>query len=140
MRSTARAADHVQRSKRAGREGGSAVVDFVLVSAVVSLLFVSALQVALTLHVRNTLIACASEGARFGARVGSGPEAGANRTRGLIASSVSSRFARDVSAQVRVEDDVQVVEVRVRAPLPVLGPLGPGDGFDLVGRAFLETQ
>lgn len=116
------------------------MVDFVLVSAVVSLLFVSALQVGLTLHVRNTLVACASEGARLGARVGSSPEAGAVRTRGLITQSVSSRFAQDVSAQVVVEGDLQVVEVRVRAPVPVLGPLGAGDGFDLVGRAYLESQ
>ncbi|SDP24210.1 hypothetical protein SAMN04489867_1834 [Pedococcus dokdonensis] len=114
--------------------------DFVLTSVLVSLLFVAALQVGLTLHVRNTLLACASEGARFGAREGSGPQEGAARTRSLIASSVSARFARDVSAQVRVEGDVRVVAVRVRAPLPVLGSWGPDDGFDLVGRAFLEAQ
>ena len=39
-----------------------------------------------------------------------------------------------------VDGGVQVVAVRVRAPLPVLGPLGPDGGFDLVGRAFLEAQ
>ena len=31
-------------------------------------LFVAVLQVGLTLHIRNTLISCASEGARLGAR------------------------------------------------------------------------
>jgi hypothetical protein len=39
----------------------------------------------------------------------------------------------------RVEMTTRVV-VRVRAPLPVLGPFGPGSGLDLVGRAFLEQQ
>lgn len=121
-------------------DSGSAVTDFVLVSALVSILFVAVIQVGLTLHVRNTLISCASEGARLGAREGSSPEEGATRTRELIAASVSSRFAQDVSADVTVLGGVQVVEVRVRAPLPVFGPLGPDDGFDLVGRAFLEEQ
>jgi hypothetical protein len=35
---------------------------------------------------------------------------------------------------------VRVVEVRVAAPVPVLGLLGPADRLDVVGRAFLETQ
>ncbi|GAA2169261.1 hypothetical protein GCM10009845_35110 [Pedococcus bigeumensis] len=121
-------------------ESGSAVADFVLVSALVSVLFVAILQVGLTLHVRNTLISCASEGARLGARAGSSPQEGAARTRDLISASLSSRFAGDVSADVTVDDGVLVVAVRVRAPLPVLGPLGPDDGFDLVGHAFLEAQ
>lgn len=132
------------RAGRAGRadraDSGSAVVDFVLVSALVSVLFVAVLQVGLTLHVRNTLISCASEGARLGAREGSSPVAGAARTRDLITASLSSRFAQDVSADVAVDEGVQVVMVRVRAPLPVFGPFGPHEGLDLVGRAFLEVQ
>ena len=116
------------------------MVDFVLVSALVSVLFVAVLQVGLALHVRNTLISCASEGARLGARADSSPGAGAARTRELITASLSARFAQDVTADVVLDGDVQVVAVRVRAPLPVLGPLGPDSGFDLVGRAFLERQ
>ena len=46
------------------REAGAAVADFALVSGLVSLLFLAVLQVGLALHIRNTLIACASEGAR----------------------------------------------------------------------------
>ena len=42
------------------------MADFVLVSGLVSLLFLAVLQVGLALHIRNTLIACASEGARYG--------------------------------------------------------------------------
>lgn len=128
------------RAPRRRLESGSAVVDFVLVSALVSVLFVAVLQVGLALHVRNTLISCASEGARLGARADSSPGAGAARTRELITASLSSRFAQDVTAEVVLDGDVQVVAVRVRAPLPVLGPLGPHSGFDLVGRAFLERQ
>lgn len=123
-----------------GREVGSAVADFAMVSALVSVLFIAVLQAGLALHVRNTLISCASEGARLGARADGDPAQGAARTRELIARSLSPRFARGVSASVTVADGVQVVSVRVVAPLPVLGPLGPDGGFDVVGRAFLESQ
>jgi hypothetical protein len=116
------------------------VADFVLVSGLVSVLFVAVLQVGLALHVRNTLISCAGEGARLGARAGSSPDVGAARTRELIAASLSSRFAQDVSATVEGDGGVEVVVVRVRAPLPVLGPFGPGSGLAVVGRAFLEQQ
>jgi hypothetical protein len=121
-------------------EAGSAVVDFVLVSVLVSVLFLAVFQVGLALYVRNTIVSCASEGARLGARAGADPGEGAARTRELIDASLSARFAQDVSAQVMDAGGVQVVSVRVRAPLPVLGPFGPDSGFDLVGRAFLERQ
>lgn len=125
---------------RGRSETGSAVVDFVLVSVLVSVLFIAVFQVGLALHIRNTIISCASEGARFGARADVEPGVGAARTRELIDASLSARFAQDVSAEVVDAGGVQVVSVRVRAPLPVLGPFGPDSGFDLVGRAFLERQ
>lgn len=121
-------------------EAGSAVVDFVLVSVLVSVLFLAVFQVGLALYVRNTLISCASEGARLGARADAEPGDGAARTRELIDASLSARFAQDVSVEVVDAGGVQVLSVRVRAPLPVLGPFGPDSGFDLVGRAFLERQ
>jgi hypothetical protein len=111
-----------------------------MVSALVSVLFVAVFQVGLALYIRNTLISCASEGARFGARADADPAQGVARTQELIDASLSSRFAQDVTAQVVEADGVQVLSVRVVAPLPVVGPLGPDSGFDLVGRAFLERQ
>lgn len=111
-----------------------------MVGGLVTLMFVALVQVGVALHVRNTLIACASEGARFGARADVDPGLGAQRTRDLIDSSLSHRFARDVSVAVVDVDGVQVVRVRVVAPLPVLGPLGPDGALDVEGRAFLERQ
>jgi hypothetical protein len=55
-------------------ERGSAVVDFVLVLVVLVPLFLGIVQVALVLHVRNTLTAAASEGARYGATVNRPPD------------------------------------------------------------------
>ena len=50
------------------RESGSAVADFAMVAGLLSLLFLAVFQLGLALHIRNTLISCASEGARYGAR------------------------------------------------------------------------
>jgi hypothetical protein len=111
-----------------------------MVSGLVALLFVAVFQVGLALHIRNTLIACASEGARLGARADADPADGAERARELIAASVSEDFARGVSARVEENGGVQVVSVTVVAPLPVLGPLGPDGRLRVTGRAFLESQ
>ena len=59
---------------------GAAVVDFVLVLVVVVPLFLGILQVALVLHVRNTLTAAAGEGARYAATVDRPLQAGEERT------------------------------------------------------------
>ncbi len=123
----------------ADAERGSAVVDFVLVSALVTMLLVAVLQLAVTLHVRATLIDCAAEGARYGALVGSSPSVGAQRTRDLISASLSAGYARDVAARHATVAGARVVEVAVRAPLPVLGLLGPSGVLDVTGRALDEA-
>ncbi|WEV79782.1 TadE/TadG family type IV pilus assembly protein [Janibacter cremeus] len=112
-----------------------------MTSALLMFVFLAVLQLGLALHVRNTLISCAAEGARYGAREGATPEQGAGRARELISRSLSSRFAGGVSASVQtIGADVRVVVVDVSAPLPVVGPLGPGGGLEVRGRAFEEQQ
>ena len=61
------------------RESGSAVADFAMVAGLLSLLFLAVFQLGLALHIRNTLIACASEGARYGARADATPGDGEAR-------------------------------------------------------------
>ncbi len=53
-----------------------------------------------------------------------------------------SRRATPASVTTReaVVDGVRVIEVRVVAPVPVIGLLGPDDRLDVVGRAFVESQ
>lgn len=121
-------------------ERGAAVADFTMVSVLVVALFLAVFQLGLALHTRNTLISCASEGARLGARADAVAGQGVSRTQALISSSLSPRYARDVTSRETVVAGVRVVEVRVVAPVPVLGLFGPGDRLDVVGRAFLERQ
>ncbi len=121
-------------------ERGAAVADFALVSGLLALFFMAVVQLGLALHIRNTLVSCAAEGARYGARLGSSPSAGAQRARELISRAVTARYAQAVTADVESVNGVRVVVVRVAAPLPVIGPLGPDRRLDVVGRAFLESQ
>jgi hypothetical protein len=121
-------------------ECGAAVADFAMVSVLVVVLFLSVVQLGLALHTRNTLISCASEGARLGARADAVPGQGASRTEALISQSLSPRYARRVSTREAVLDGVRVIEVRVVAPVPVIGLLGPDDRLEVVGRAFVESQ
>lgn len=111
-----------------------------MVSGLVSVLFLAVFQVGFALHVRNTLISCASEGARLGARADATPADGMARTRDLIDASLSSRFAQQVAADVEDVEGVRLVAVHVSAPLPLVGPFGFGSDLHVVGRAFLEQQ
>ena len=126
-------------ARRARDERGAAVVDFVLVLVVVVPLLLGVLQVGLVLHVRNTLVAAASEGARYAATVDRPPEAGAERTRAQIRGALADRFARRVTARDVVVDGVPGVRVDVRAEVPPLGLWGPAVRLELSGHAVEEV-
>lgn len=119
-------------------ERGSAVVDFALVGGLVTLVFAGVLQLTLAQHVRNTLVDCAAEGARYAALADRTPEDGIERTRLLIDGALSSAYAQDVTARRTVVDGLDVVEVRVVAPLPVAGLLGPAGSLTVAGHALVE--
>jgi len=127
-------------AKKHDRESGSAVADFAMVSGLLSLMFLAVFQLGLALHIRNTLISCASEGARYGARANATPQDGVARARQLIRASLSDRYADNVTATATTVDGIQVLQVRIQAPLPVLGPLGPDRVLSVQARAFLESQ
>lgn len=130
----------MRRCPRSGArdEGGAAVVDFVLVSMVLVPLVLGLVQVGLVLHVRNTLTAAATEGARYGATVDRGPEQAATRTRLRIDEALAARFAEDVTARSAVVDGIETVQVRVRARVPALGLWGPAVALDVEGHAVEE--
>jgi Flp pilus assembly protein TadG len=129
-----------RRTPRAARsDDGAAVVDFVLVGVLLTLLFVALLQLGLALHVRNTLTAAAAEGARYGANADRVPADGAAITRRMIRDSLADSFADDVTAATETVDGVPTVVVRVRARLPVIGLLGPARSLSVQGHALDEA-
>ena len=120
------------------RDPGAAVVDFVLVGALLTFVFLGVVQLATVLHVRNTLVDCAAEGARYGALADRTPEQGAQRARDLIVTALSPRYAERVSARTARVAGLETVEVTVEAPLPVIGLLGPADRLTVQGHGVLE--
>jgi Flp pilus assembly protein TadG len=120
-------------------ERGSAVVDFVLVLVVVVPLFLGIVQVALVLHVRNTLTSAASEGARYAATADRPLRAGVERTRQQIEGAVAARFATDVTAHIDMIGDAPGVRVDVVADVPPLGIWGPAVRVVVSGHAVEEV-
>jgi Flp pilus assembly protein TadG len=121
-------------------DGGSAVVDFTLVGILLTFLFLALLQLGLALYVRNTLVASAAEGARYGANADRTPSDGAGVTRRLIRVSLADSFADDVTSGTETVDGVLTVVVHVNARLPVFGLLGPPRAISVRGHAFEEGQ
>lgn len=117
---------------------GAAVVDFVLVMVLLIPLFLGILQVALVLHVRNTITSAASEGARYGATLDRGPADGAARTRAQISGAISGRFAQQVSGRATTINGAPAVVVTVRAEVPALGIGGPAVRLNVAGHAVQE--
>lgn len=125
-------------TKRRSRDGGAAVVEFTLVSVVLIGLFLAILQIGLVLHVRNTLVACAAEGARHAANADRGLADGELRTSALIEESLSTRFGGGVSSRYVTTGGVQLVEIEVTTTLPLFGLLGVDRGITVTGHAVEE--
>lgn len=129
----------MKRSRRSRADDGAAVVDFVLVSLVLVPLVLGLVQVALVLHVRNTLTAAATEGARYAATVDREPADGVARTRQQISDAIADRFAGEITGADVDIDGVPTVEIRVRATVPALGLWGPGVDLEVSGHAVREA-
>lgn len=135
----------VQDRRRAGypprnqhSERGAAVVDFVMVGALATVFFLAIVQLALVLHVRNTLIDAAASGARYGTLADRGAGDARERTAQLIGVALTSDFARDVSTGEASYGGIRTLEVTVRAPLPVIGLIGPTGMLEVKGHAAFQ--
>jgi Flp pilus assembly protein TadG len=126
-------------TRRAQR--GSAPVDFVLVAGfLLTPLFLAVVQLALALHVRNTLVACAGEGARYAAAVDRSLADGIERTKACITTSLRASYAGHVSARIVGHGAARTIDVVVRAPLPVVAYAGPARALVIHGHALREMR
>ncbi len=123
---------------RLADDRGSAPVEFVLVSVLLTLVTLSVLQVAFALHIRTTLIDAAAEGARFAALADSSLPAGIERSRELITAALGESYAQSISAGTGAFSGHPVVIIKVRSPLPLIGMIGLDDTLEVSGRAALE--
>jgi len=108
--------------ERAG-DDGAAPVDFVLLAGLLTLLFLMIVQLGIALHVRNVLASAAAEGARYGANADFADHAGEAQTRTeyIIGRELSADFAHGVSTRLTQVAGQPVVEVDVKAGLPLVG-------------------
>ncbi|WP_366933859.1 TadE/TadG family type IV pilus assembly protein [Brevibacterium renqingii] len=130
--------EHTEHSGIDGPDSGSAVAEFVLVASLLALILAGALQIGLVIHVRNTVIDSAIAGARQASLADQSPRDGQRLTADLIRVSVGERYAQKVTVSTSQRGGAEIVEVRVRAPLPVLGLWGPAEVWDLRGRSLVE--
>ncbi|WP_082100284.1 TadE/TadG family type IV pilus assembly protein [Demequina maris] len=113
---------------------GSAVVELVLVAVLVVAVALGVLQLVLAAHLRSTLTACASEGARVAAVARQGDDAGAERA--VACADASLGIGAEV---VVVHEDVggrPGVRVTLTGDAPVL--LWTAGSVEGTGRALLE--
>ncbi|MCU1443482.1 MAG: pilus assembly protein [Cryobacterium sp.] len=110
-----------------------------MVVPLLTLLTLSVMQLGVAMHVRNTLLDAAAEGARYASLADNGLAEGQLRTRDLITAAIGPSYARDVSARYGTHAGHASAEISVRAPLPLLGLLGLDRGMEVVGHAAVET-
>jgi Flp pilus assembly protein TadG len=117
---------------------GSAAVEFTLVSALLVVLVTGVLQLALALHVRNTMISCVAEGARVAATDDRSLADGEDRSADMLRAALGD-YAVHVSATRGTVDAAPVVVVTAQAPVPVLGLWGFGS-MSVSVRALEEVD
>jgi hypothetical protein len=115
------------------------VVDFVLVLLVLIPLVIGILQLALVLHVRNTLASAAAEGARHAAVAGSSAPAGRAKIDELVGGALSEEFVRSVTVRPAEVGGAPGYEAVVEADIGLLGlkALG-GVQVRVAGHAIAE--
>lgn len=133
----------MSRRRHGDGEQGSAVVEFVLVGALSTVLALGVVQAALVLHTRNVLTASAGEAARYAAAADRSDADAVPAAHEIIARALSP----DVSARTMVDvgedadpSGLTLVRVHLRVPVPlVLMPMAAVT-VDTRGRAVKEGR
>lgn len=129
------------RRRRCRRsESGAAVVDFVMVLVLLLPIVLGVLQVALVMHVRNTLALAASEGARRAAVAGASPAEGVALARSQWQGAVSDDFVSGVRVEPVVVSGASGYRMVIAARVPALGLGGPAVEFTVSGSAVREPD
>ena len=117
---------------------GNAPVEFVLVSALLTVVVLALIQLSVVTHVRHTLIASAQEGARWASYHDTGWGDGVLLTRHLIATGLSEGYSQDVTITPGSVAGRPGVRVTVTAPIPTIGLWSPGGVMRVWADAPLE--
>ncbi|EON24950.1 TadE family protein [Nocardioides sp. CF8] len=114
-------------------------MDFVMILLVLLPLFAGLLQLALVLHVRNTLSSAAAEGARRAAVVGATADDGRAKAAEQIVGTLNEKFAQDIDIQGTTIGGAPAYKVVIVAEVPALGLGGPAIRLEVSGNAIIES-
>lgn len=120
------------------RQRGSAAVEFVGVSALVTACALGILQVGMIAHVSAVLTDSANAGAAYAALADSSLAAGAARARELAHLGVARDLVEASSAATATVVGRPVAVVTIRYRIPALGTWFPTVSATATGRAFIE--
>ncbi len=123
----------------AREDSGSAVAEFVMVVALLTVLTLSVIQLGLVLLIRNTVLDAAGEGARFAALADNGLADGVQRATQLVTVAIGPTYAADVTATYGSYLGHPAAIVTIRTPLPLIGLIGIEHGLEVSGHAAVET-
>lgn len=110
-----------------------------MVATLLTVLTLAVLQLALALHVRNTILDAAAEGARIAALADNELSDGVARTQDLIRTAIGAGYADDVRAEYSMHLGHQAATISVRTPLPLIGLIGIEQALEVSGHAAVET-
>lgn len=109
-----------------------------MVASLLTLVFLTVLQLGFAMYVRAVAIDAAAEGARYAGLVGGDLQSGETRAREVLERSLSPDYAQHVRANYTEYLGVPAVEVVVVAPLPLIGLVGLPDSMEVKGHAPRE--
>jgi Flp pilus assembly protein TadG len=129
------------RLRRRRTDSGSAVVEFVGVTALLLLLFLVIFQLGVVLHIRNVMAAAAAEGARYAANADRTEADGEQRARDAIATGLSDELARKMVVHAIPDPtDPGVIEVTITGPAPLFVPKLHAFDITVHGHALEESR
>ena len=150
MSNIAKPRQRSNRSARANPEAGSAVVDFVLTSFALLILFASAMAIVTNLYLRTVLTNAATDAARLMARADvssseceqsdTATQAGVATARSSLGMLIGEKLDETIEAATQKLDGLCTTEIRITANLPGLPLVSHITRFEATAHATLELQ
>jgi hypothetical protein len=132
-----------RRARNLTEDGGSAVVEFCLMSVLLVMLLFAVVQVAALFYVRSVAASAAADGARYAANAGVSPRVGGERASTLLGHALSPAMARKLPCAgalvAEAGSGLRTAEVRCRGTIrSIFLPIGALVTVDVSGQSLKD--
>lgn len=127
-------------SRKLFADGGSAIVEFVLVSVPLVLLSLSIIGLSLASYTRLVLIDAAVEGAHYAALADQTDESGCAKAKEVFTKALAGAGALRVTCSRSQGDGATFAQVTLATNIPGLGLIPFGNEIRATSKAFSEIQ